>query len=98
VPRAGLAASLCSTGMHACMQILNQVRDHAGISGAPDFTEDLVNGTQGFNGNYAKGKFSTDDLEAFRLLRDYYRKPMEDLKSLIAALYPYQNFTLGLES
>ena len=80
------------------MQILNDIRRHVGIENAEVFTEDLINGTRGFNGNYAGEGFTEDDVQALRLLREFYRKPMEDLKALIATVYPHQNFTLGLES
>lgn len=80
------------------MQILNQVKEHAGISDLLPFTDELINGTKGFNGNYDKEGFTPDDLEAFRLLREYYRKPMDDLKALVATFYPHQNFTVALES
>lgn len=80
------------------MQILNRIREHAGISGSQVFTEELINGTRGFNGYYDHNGFTDDDREALRLLREYYRKPMEDLKALVATLYPHNNFTLELES
>lgn len=80
------------------MQILNKIRDHAGLEGSQPFTSELINGTRGFNGKYQGDGFTDDDLHALQLLREFYRKPMEDLKALVATLYPHQHFTLELES
>lgn len=58
----------------------------------------MIEGTKWFNGNYVHKGFTEGDLEALQLLREFFRKPMEDLHALVATLYPHQNFTLDLES
>jgi hypothetical protein len=90
-------ASSANRKVDVNMQILNQVRDHAGASGSQPFNEELINGTRGFEGHYPTN-YTSGDLEAFQLLREYYRKPTENLKELVTTLYPHQNFTLELES
>ena len=77
------------------LQVLNRIREHAGLSAADDFAEDLINGTKGFGGGY---KVSDDDQEALRLLRKFYSKDQQDLHRLVDMLYPDANFSVELES
>ena len=80
------------------LQVLNRIREHAGLSAAADFTQELINGTEGFGGNYNVSEFSNDDHEALRLLRTFYSKDQQDLHRLVDMLYPDSNFSVELES
>lgn len=80
------------------MQILNGVKDHAGLLEAVSFTEELVNETQGFGGRYNVSDFTDDDHRALRLLRNFYEKDQENLHSIVEMLYPGRNFSVEMES
>jgi hypothetical protein len=82
----------------ACLQILNEVKNHAGLTQAAEFTEELINSTMGFSGNYNVSDFSVEDLTALNLLRHFYEQDQRQLHKLVNKLYPSSNFSVELES
>ena len=92
----GGAAGRLTGHMHA-VQVLNKLLGHAGLQSAQPFTPQMVKGHHGFMGRYSKN-FTADEREALDLLREYFRKPQEDLQMLVDMLYPDLNFTVALES
>jgi hypothetical protein len=81
----------------AALQVLNQLLVHTGLKDEKPFTKDMIKDLHGFQGGYSH-EFSADDQEGLRLLREFFRKPQEDLKSLVGLFWPHLNFTVAEES
>ena len=81
-----------------CVQILNRIKEHAGLFEAAPFTQEIINGTEGFGGRYNVSGLTPDDHEALRLLRKFYGKDQQDLHRLVDTLYPDSKFSVEMES
>ena len=81
--------------LHA--QVLNRIIDFADMSGAQLFTADMVDDLLGFQGNYSR-EFEENVTKGLDMLREYFRKPQEDLKELVDTFWPEDNFRIEPES
>lgn len=67
------------------------------MGGAQLFTSDMVSDVTGFPGNYSS-EFSANDTAALGRLRDFFRKPQEDLKNLVDTFWPEAEFRIEYET
>lgn len=82
----------------ACVQVLNRIIPFAGIPGAEKFTAEMVNDKHGFPGNYNTTQFTANETAALAMLREFFRKPQEDLKELVDAVWPEAEFRIEYET
>eukprot|EP00892_Ulva_mutabilis_P012326 jgi/Ulvmu1/9466/UM052_0034.1 len=80
------------------IRVLNRIVDFSGMSGAQLFTDNMVAGLVGFQGNYSRADLSANDTLALGMLREYFRKPQEDLEALVNTFWPEGNFRIDPET
>lgn len=85
------------------MQALNKVLAHSGHREAAPFTLEQVQAVTGFQGNYSQKTYSGEDEETLNKLKELYRRPNEDLQTLMDKHFPSVGFNgfhpeLGLSS
>jgi hypothetical protein len=76
------------------LQVLNRVIEHSGLEGVPPFTEAMLEGAAGF---VSMQRVRGDGvLATARVVRQLFRKPEQDLVTLVNAYWPERNFS-GLQ-
>lgn len=73
------------------MQVLNKIREHAGLGAAPAFTQDQISGISGYIGGYS-ADMPAEDAAALAALRTAYDAAAPHLQRLMDDFLPGQGF------
>jgi hypothetical protein len=73
------------------LQALNRVIAHSGLVGVPPYTLGMLGNVHGFVG--APAQLSDSVVKTSEVLRQVFKKPDQDLVTLINTYWPDKNFT-----
>lgn len=77
-------------------QVLNDILAFAGVSLEAEFTAAMLADVKGFNA--AGHEHTAGEREALAQLREFFRKPQQDLKRLVDTFWPDSGFDIDYES
>lgn len=80
------------------VQVLNRIIQFTGMAGAQLFTPDMLNNVVGFPGNYTTAAFTANETQGLAQLREFFRKPQEDLRRLVHTFWPDEEFHIDYET